>query len=190
MESSNTAYIIGVALGDGNLSNPNGRSVRLRITCDTKYPDLIFRIQSSLQSLLPNNKVSLVHRTPQCVDISCYSKEFERILGWKADYGSKFAQKARVPAWIFTDSNYVKACLKGLIETDGSIFMDRGYTHVNFTTTIPELAEDVNKLFGVISYTYSVQRVVPKSLNSRPKYVFRVCKRSREFIKELNLNKS
>jgi hypothetical protein len=35
------AYIIGVALGDGDLSNPNGRAVRLRITCDKKYPRLI-----------------------------------------------------------------------------------------------------------------------------------------------------
>jgi hypothetical protein len=28
------AYVIGLAIGDGNLSNPSGRAVRLRITCD------------------------------------------------------------------------------------------------------------------------------------------------------------
>jgi hypothetical protein len=38
------AYVIGLAIGGGNLSNPNGRAVRLRITCDTKYPALIARI--------------------------------------------------------------------------------------------------------------------------------------------------
>jgi len=42
------AYLIGVALGDGNLSNPNGRAVRLRITCDTKYPALIAKIRGAL----------------------------------------------------------------------------------------------------------------------------------------------
>lgn len=34
------SYIVGVALGDGNLSNPNGRALRLRITCDEKYPGI------------------------------------------------------------------------------------------------------------------------------------------------------
>jgi DNA-binding transcriptional regulator WhiA len=34
------SYIIGLALGDGNLSNPNGRALRLRISCDKKYPFL------------------------------------------------------------------------------------------------------------------------------------------------------
>ena len=53
------AYIIGLAIGDGNLSNPNGRAVRLRITCDNKYPGLIDRIARSLQKLLPKNKVGL-----------------------------------------------------------------------------------------------------------------------------------
>ncbi len=38
------AYVIGLAIGDGNLSNPNGRAVRLRITCDTKYPRLVGNI--------------------------------------------------------------------------------------------------------------------------------------------------
>jgi hypothetical protein len=54
------AYVIGVAIGDGNLSSPNGRAVRLRITCDTKYPVLIAKIRSALETLLPRNKVSVV----------------------------------------------------------------------------------------------------------------------------------
>ena len=41
------AYVVGVAIGDGNLSNPNGRAVRLRITCDKKYPALIARIRAA-----------------------------------------------------------------------------------------------------------------------------------------------
>src|SRR5579862_3288729 len=40
------AYVIGVAIG--NLSNPNGRADRLRITCDFKYPAPIAKIFRSL----------------------------------------------------------------------------------------------------------------------------------------------
>jgi len=54
------AYLIGVALGDGNLSNPNGRATRLRITCDKKYPLLLNNIIVSLKKLLPENKVTII----------------------------------------------------------------------------------------------------------------------------------
>lgn len=35
-DKRNLAYVIGIAFGDGNLSNPNGRAVRLRVSCDKK----------------------------------------------------------------------------------------------------------------------------------------------------------
>ena len=38
------AYVIGLAIGDGDLSNPNGRAVRLRITCGSQYPALIAKV--------------------------------------------------------------------------------------------------------------------------------------------------
>ncbi len=76
----NHAFIIGVALGDGNLSNPNGRAVRLRVTCDTKYLKNIQEIYASISLMMPNNKVSLVARKDNCVDISCYSNKWEDLL--------------------------------------------------------------------------------------------------------------
>ncbi len=47
-------------MGDGNLSNPNGRAVRLRVTCDLKYPGILERIQLAIKKLLPKNKVSII----------------------------------------------------------------------------------------------------------------------------------
>ena len=67
------AYVIGLAIGDGNLTNPNGRAVRLRITCDTKYPALISRISRALTELLPKNKVSIVRGNGNYVNVSVYS---------------------------------------------------------------------------------------------------------------------
>ena len=75
------AYVIGLAIGDGNLSNPNGRAVRLRITCDTKYPALIGRIFFSLTQLFPGNKVSLVRSSGNFVNVSVYSNQLESLLG-------------------------------------------------------------------------------------------------------------
>ena len=116
------AYVIGLAIGDGNLSNPNRRAVRLRITCDTKYPALIIRISSSLRQLLPENKVSLVGSNGNYVNISVYSNHLESLLGWKALGGSKHHQGVEVPRWICEDRLLTIPCLRGLIETDGAIY--------------------------------------------------------------------
>src|SRR3989338_11058169 len=55
------AYIIGLALGDGNLSNVR-KTTRLRISCDTQYPFLLNKIYNSLQLLLPSNKVNVIKK--------------------------------------------------------------------------------------------------------------------------------
>ena len=74
------AYIIGVALGDGNLSNVR-KTTRLRISCDTKYPFLLNKIYNSLQLLLPSNKVNVIKKQLHCSDIYVYSNLLEKLFG-------------------------------------------------------------------------------------------------------------
>jgi hypothetical protein len=100
------AYVIGLAIGDGNLSNPNGRAVRLRVTCDTKYPMLIAGIASSLRDLLPDNRVSIVRGNGNYVNVSVYSNQLEPLLGWKARGGSKHDQGVSVPHWVLSESSF------------------------------------------------------------------------------------
>lgn len=179
-----SAYIIGVALGDGNLSNPNGRAVRLRITCDKKYPNLITNIKKNLQILFPNNKVSTIDRV-NAVDISCYSNKLEEILGWSV--GSKESQSVSIPKWILSSEKYSRECLRGLIQTDGSIYKDRGYEMINFTTIIKPLANNVMSIIASLGYKPQIRKVVFKD---KSKYLIRVSKNVPEFIKEIDLWKN
>jgi hypothetical protein len=162
MDKSNLAYIVGIAIGDGNLSNPNGRATRLRISCDKKYPNLIAKIASVLQKLMPKNKIGIVKRKDNCIDISCYSNQWEDLLGWKAGAGSKETQKITIPVWIKNNKKYSISCLEGLIETDGSIYMDRKYRMVNFVTIIPTLANDVIELILNIGFKPNIQTLKEK----------------------------
>ena len=146
------AYVIGLAIGDGNLSNPNGRAVRLRITCDTHYPGLIGRIAHSLKLLFPGNSVSLVGSKGNYVNVSVYSNHLELLLGWKALGGSKHLQNVEVPAWIRADKSLSIPCLRGLIETDGAIYKDRGYPMVIFSTIIPRLARQVEAMMRGLGF--------------------------------------
>ena len=155
------AYVIGVAIGDGNLSNPNGRAVRLRITCDTRYPALIAKIRTALEQLLPQNRVGVVASRGNYVNLSVYSNHLESLLGWKATGGSKQHQDVGVPAWIREDRSLTVPCLQSLIETDGAVYTDRGYPMVIFSTVIPHLAQQVDLMMrniGFLPHMYKVRQ--------------------------------
>ncbi|HZQ29865.1 MAG TPA: LAGLIDADG family homing endonuclease [Patescibacteria group bacterium] len=178
-----SAYVIGLALGDGNLSNPNGRTTRLRITCDLKYPILIQKIQKAVADLLPNNKVSIVRRnikSGNCVDISCYSNHWEKILGWSAHGGPKLIQNISIPNWIKEKKNYKINCLRGLIETDGSIYKDRNYKTVMFTNSSFTLIDDVYKIIKSLNFTPHLYKADNNGKN--PIYRIRISRDVQEFI--------
>lgn len=175
-------------MGDGNLSNPNGRAVRLRITCDKKYPKLIKYIQNKIKTIFPKNKVSLVDRI-YATDISCYSNKWEELLGWKAKNGSKIKQKVGVPVWIKQDILYIKECLRGLFQTDGSIYLDREYKMVNFTSADYTLIEDVRFMLEKIGFNTKI-RTSHNKIKNQTKYVIRISKDVEVFIKKINLWKS
>jgi len=187
-KSKKLAYIIGIAIGDGNLSNPNGRAVRLRISCDNKYPKLIKRISKNISELFPKNKVSLIKRKDNCTDISCYSNRWELILGWKAKDGSKFKQKISIPKWIKASNDYIKPCLKGLLETDGSIYFDRKYIMVNFVTIIPTIANDFIEITKKIGYNPNIQKI--KIASKKIKHTIRISRNTKSFIDNIKISKN
>lgn len=183
----NLAYIIGVAIGDGNLSNPNGRAVRLRVSCDLKYKNLIISISKAIQKLLPNNKVSLVNHGKNCIDISCYSNKWESILSWKAGGGSKYKQRVSVPDWIKINKTHSICCLRGLFETDGCIYKDREYVMVSFVTIIPNLANDVMEMIKGLGFTPRIYKITTTPIN---RYTIRISKDAELFIKTIKLVKN
>lgn len=183
------AYIVGVSLGDGNLSRPNGRTTRLRITCDNKYPRLGKQIQEALKMLLPTNRVSIIKRTDsRCFDISVYSNKLDEWLPWRVGHGSKIVQQATIPNWIQSNPIYAKACLRGLIQTDGCIYTDRGYKMVNFTNNNQLLAEDFKSLVIDLGFKPSHNNRILG--NNRSKHTIRIARNAEKFINLLKLYKA
>lgn len=184
------AYLIGVALGDGNLSNPNGRAVRLRITCDAKYPRLAHDIAGALKIALPDNSVAFVFpsRKTTYFNISVYSNELVTWMPWKVGRGTKENQCAHVPRWIFRNPRYIRYCLRGLLQTDGSIYRDRGYLMVNFTNNIFELALDVAEVIHALGYIPRTSKA--KNPSGKIKYTVRVARDTERLIRDLALFKA
>jgi len=181
------AYIIGVALGDGNLSNPNGRAVRLRITCDTQYPIIIQEITCGLSLLLPNNRVSVTPRAETYCDISVYSNKLSDWLPWRVGHGSKMVQRPTFPNWVWSRKLFLTHCLRGLIHTDGCIYSDRGYRMLNFTSGIHVLATDVQRAMIHLGYRPRLYRI---QTSRKTKYVVRLSRDVNKFLKNMSLEKS
>ncbi len=186
------SYIIGVALGDGNLSRPNGRATRLRISCDKKYQEMAADMEAALHILFPKNKVSRVIRVDEeSFDISVYSNDLNCFMPWVVGMGTKIEQKVRVPEWIRVNKSYMEHCLRGLIQTDGCIYTDRGYQMINFTSSGRELAEDVYMMLSELGYRPTVHKVSFRN-TWLDRYNIRVARKEKAalLIKNLKLYKS
>jgi hypothetical protein len=177
------AYIIGLSLGDGNLSNPNGRAVRLRITCDKRYTKLLRHIIESLRTLFPQNRVGTV-RKRGCVDVSVYSNQLTTLLGWRWDRGPKDKQNVRVPPWIKRNAGFSKECLRGLLQTDGSLYNDRGYSMVNFVNTGASLTSDVFSMMKGLGYAPHIQK--SQQVNGKMRRTVRLSRDVPQFVKDID----
>ena len=156
--------------------------MRLRISCATRYPALIEKISQSLARLLPQNRVSVVRTRSKCVIVSVYSNHLETLLGWKASGGSKHHQSVQVPEWVREDPALSVCCLRGLIETDGTVYEDRGYPMVMYSTVIPTLAEQVHEIVRGLGFVPHMYKIQQRPANWLPKYQLRLSRNVRAFL--------
>ena len=124
------------------------------------------------------------------MDVYVYSNHLENLLGWKAKGGSKDQQKVSVPVWIQDKKGYQINCLRGLIETDGSIYLDRGHRMVIFSSIIPNLAEDVFNLISSLGFKPHLYKVPEKKATHGHKYQVRLSKDVQRFLDLVKPDKS
>ncbi|MAH07571.1 hypothetical protein CMI38_04975 [Candidatus Pacearchaeota archaeon] len=118
------AELMGIILGDGNIyvDESNGH-YQLRITGhlsnDKDYhekfiKDLFWRIfKKELKVKCYENRRVLYY----------YGKEIIcELLKLGLVSGNKLKNNINIPTWIFSNKEYMKSCLRGLIDTDGSVF--------------------------------------------------------------------
>jgi hypothetical protein len=137
---------------------------------------------------LPGNRVAFVRKDTTCLDISCYSNHWEALLGWRVGQGSKIAQRVTVPAWIKERREFVIPCLRGLVETDGSIYTDRGYLIVMFANACEPLADDVEVMMKALGFC--PRRYMVEKGRRRPIHRVRLSRDVAHFVKLVRLRKS
>jgi intein/homing endonuclease len=138
-------YFIGLFIGDGFVNiNKNSYDIYLSIGKDeyelaSFYDDLI-------QELF-DRKTIRVHKTKE------NTRRFthKELAIWLNETFGKTAYKKRIPEWFKNlHGDYKLAFIQGYLDSDGSVFYDRGKVRVNFTSVNLELLEDIQDiLFGL-----------------------------------------
>jgi intein/homing endonuclease len=116
-----------------------------------------------------------------------YNKNIDTLFGWSMHEGKKIDQEIRIPSWIESDPISTKFFIKGLFESDGSIYSDRGYKMANLVSYNQELVQYANEKitqFGFVPRIYTLRE------KNGMKHTLRISKNVDEFIALFNIQKS
>ena len=127
-DSSDLAEFYGIMLGDGNLMAKKSYKVgtyQIRIVGDSRHDkeylhnyvkpliEKLFNIKVKLHKDKKRNFITLVATSKKLA-------EFLETKGFKP--GNKIINQLEIPIWIKENKDFVKVCIRGLYDTDGSVY--------------------------------------------------------------------
>ena len=124
--SGDLAEVIGILLGDGHVSR-NGIVVTLNIL-ERDYGNYVTDILERVWGLRVRRRESGVQR------LIINSRSLSRALLEMGLQSNKVREQVEVPRWIRDDPEFSRRCVKGLVDTDGSIYLRMGkYPSISFS---------------------------------------------------------
>lgn len=156
-KSSKLAELVGILIGDGGITNYQV-TITLNKETDKKYTRYVVRLFRDVFHLKPTIRERKNERIYEIVISSKNLVEYLLKLGLKK--GNKIKQQIDVPDWIKKYKKFKIACLRGLIDTDGSFYIDihkiknKHYFNsgIDFTTYSLPLFLSVKKILKDLNY--------------------------------------
>lgn len=156
-KSPELAEFIGILLGDGGLSEYQV-SVFLHSVTDAEYSNFVIKKFEALFGVTPgiyDHKTQLVR---SIVVSRVALVDYLHTLGLPV--GNKIKQHLDIPDWIKRNKEFLIPCIRGLIDTDGSVFTHQyksgsslySYKKLSFTSSSSSLlfsVYDALKAFGM-----------------------------------------
>lgn len=112
------AEFVGIILGDGGITN-HQVTVSLNYIKDAKYILYVKSLFKKLFSIIPGRMDVIKENCTIVVASSTNLVEFLEKIGLHR--GNKVKQQVDIPKWVFENKEWMKFCLRGLIDTDGNI---------------------------------------------------------------------
>lgn len=151
--SEQLAEFFGIMIGDGGIGNPWQAIITLNSIADKDYSAFLIDLCERLFGIVPavrkrKNCNALVH-----VLTSISLVDFLIENGLKR--GDKIKAGLSIPGWILAKREYRIACIRGLMDTDGCIYIhkhkvaDKRYQNIglNFCSYSPALISQFKEIF-------------------------------------------
>jgi intein/homing endonuclease len=150
------AEFVGIMIGDGNVSNHQIR-ISMNHESDRHYADFIAKtIEQLFDVTVSRNKV----RKNTCTLVATGMNLVEYLIDLGLPRGDKIKQQVKIPPWILERPEFKMACLRGLMDTDGSVYYHRhksggiNYCHIGicFTSYCQPLLESVSQILDELGF--------------------------------------
>jgi hypothetical protein len=140
------AYLLGIYLGDGCISR-GGRVWRLRITLDSRYPQIIDRTRDAISVLMPGQYAGTWRRSDNCKEVYLCSKHWPCLFP-RHGAGKKHLRSIQLEPWqVELVNEATEDFVRGLIDSDGCrvVANDRGVRSVRYHFS--NRSEDIRALY-------------------------------------------
>ena len=148
--SEDLAEFMGIMIGDGGISDYQ-TTITLNKKDDEEYADYVWTLVKRLFGVIPGRQfdrsvVNIVVSRKKLV-------EFCKNMG--LPIGNKIKQGLDIPVWIMENDNYARKCLRGMVDTDGSVVIHRYkvngkqycYRKLQFASQSPPLIKSAKIIF-------------------------------------------
>lgn len=120
--SSELAEFIGIVLGDGGLTQDQC-VISLHIIDDIDYSEYVRKLANKL---FDANATTASYPRHNVIKVTVSGTKFIEILkDFGLSVGNKMRHKIDMPDWIKGNIEYLRACMRGLYDTDGTAFTHR-----------------------------------------------------------------
>jgi intein/homing endonuclease len=152
-KSPTLAEFVGIMMGDGTISAYH-IGITLNATDDADYAVFVTKLIRKLFGIHPK---IYKRKNKNAVAITVARKLLvEHLHSLGLPIGNKIKQGLDIPRWILNNPEFAKACLRGLMDTDGSVFTHTykaktkiyRYRKLSFTSASPALLVSVQKVLA------------------------------------------
>lgn len=155
-KSESLAEIFGIILGDGRIRwDPAGRHYQLDVILNwVDEKDYVLYVKDLIMKEFQyhpkiSRQINEDGSIGKGIYLTIYSKKIvHELISLGLIPGNKVENQIKVPKWIMESKIYIIACLKGLFDTDGSIFpvMKENAIKINFKNGSLPLVEDFKEM--------------------------------------------
>ena len=157
LEAESYAELLGLYLGDGHVT-VLARTQRLRLFVDSRYPAIVADADRLIRATLPDNRVGrMLAEEGRMTVLWGYSSHLSCLFPQHGD-GKKHERPIVLEPWQRTLVDAAPwALLRGLIRSDGCVFVNRTGRYEYLSYEFANRSRDILDLFEVIARTVGLR---------------------------------